>query len=808
MNARKTIIISLLLLLSISTVSANIDSLNRLLRVAPYKASIYNELATAIRDSSRTESIRYSRLALEHAAIERNRDAEALAYAVIGQNFLAQSVLDSALVNLYKSLKICKEIERHEYTAEMLNSIGVVYYRKGEIDKVIEYWEESASYIEKSGNIRDNATLYNNLGLLQHHLGNYVESLYYNEKSIEIKKEFNDIKGIAYSYNNIGSIYDVLGDYSRAVENYHLSLSYSEQIDDDYMISVAYNNIATVLRAYGQTDNALEYFEKSLSFKQKINDQTGMANIYTNIGMLYQGANNDVEALRHLYKAKYIYEEIGHLAGLAIVHGNIGNLYFLQGDKKKALEYQNKALEISMQARSQISIIRSYLNLGKIYSELMQYGLSEEYFLRSLNTQGGTNTTRIDAMREIANLYNTTGRFEDAVKYLFDYIELKDSVFNETKHKQITQMQTIYETEKKKQQIETQELVIEAQMLENRRQIVVRNFLITGSLLFVIIAVIAIIAYRHKKKSSRLINEKNVLLEQVNEEVRAQNEEIESQNKTVTTQKNLLEAQQKKINDSITYAKHIQSALMLSETYAQQLLGERYYVIFKPKEIVSGDFYWASKVKDDLVIVVADCTGHGVSGAFMSLLMISFLNEIVRKKEITNPAAILTELRNSVVESFVFNADSDMKREGMTASVTVINEKSKSCNWAGARNPTWVMRKHYAGKQSIIIERLKSDATSVALHNKMKDYNSRELNLNPGDRLYMFTDGIIDQFGGKDGTKFSSDRLEKILLKTADSSLNTQGKTLETEINKWLETGNNITHDQIDDITFLAIEIN
>ncbi|MFW5792824.1 MAG: tetratricopeptide repeat protein [Bacteroidota bacterium] len=796
------IFISLLVFSSASFSQPNVDSLKNLLSKSKEKAQLYNQLSEAVRDSSRTKSLEYSKLALDYAIAEKNDEQEGFALSLIGQYYLYTALYDSALIYLKNAYDIFYPLDLYSEISEVLNSIGVVYYHIGEIDSVFHYWDRCIHYNEKSGNIKDNAVTYNNIGTLNHHMGNYSDALFNHEKSLEIKLELNDKRGIAYSYNNIASAYDVLGEYTKAIENFQNSLKYSEKIKDSYLMSVSYNNIASIYKAWNEYDKALEYYQKALNMKQEIDDKKGVANVLNNIGSIYDKKENLDKAFKYYFEAKNAYESIGDKLGLSVSYNNIGGVYYKKRKTAKAIEFHKLSLKISEEVKSHYGISSAYVRLGRDYINLNKYDIAEEYFIKCINYNADYGFTRnkIEAFEELAKLYQIQHRFEEALSSYKKYTELKDSVFNEKKHEQFAQMQTLYESEKKKQEIQKQQLIIENQKIENRRQITVRNFLIAGSASLLALVFLIFAGYKQKMRSNRFIKEQNQLLEQANEEIRAQKDEIEAQHRTVSEQKNFIENQKKKIDDSIKYAQHIQSALMLSEKNAKALLGD-FFVIFRPKEIVSGDFYWATRVNDKLIIALADCTGHGISGALMSMLGISFLNEIVRSKKIIEPANILNELRRILIDAFTQNSDADMKREGMSISILSFDTKSMECLWAGARSPLWIIR----NDNNKIIEEIIPDKTSVAIHLKMKDFQTHTINLKKGDKLFMFSDGIIDQFGGPDGKKFTKKQFKNILLKSASNSLDRQKADIEHVLNIW-QKPNPVEHfDQVDDITVLGV---
>ncbi len=307
--------------------------------------------------------------------------------------------------------------------------------------------------------------------------------------------------------------------------------------------------------------------------------------------------------------------------------------------------------------------------------------------------------------------------------------------------------------------------------------------------------------------------------------LKAQNRRLEKivklRTREVVEQKEHIELILQDIRSSISYAQRIQQALLPSQEYLKECF-PNHFILFYPRDVVSGDFYWAGKVNDWLIITVVDCTGHGVPGAFMSMLGMSFLHEIVRKHEVTNAAAILNLLRKAVIEALKQTGKRDEQKDGMDMSLAAINLNSNSCLWAGANNPLYIVRKtidefeeltekdpckYITHKyQEVTLLEVKSDKMPVAIHTVMQDYSNHEIDLQKGDRLFLFTDGYTDQFGGPDYRKFMSKSFRELIARTSSLPINQQGKVMEKSFISW-KHNNGEEYEQIDDVTVLGIEV-
>ena len=290
-------------------------------------------------------------------------------------------------------------------------------------------------------------------------------------------------------------------------------------------------------------------------------------------------------------------------------------------------------------------------------------------------------------------------------------------------------------------------------------------------------------------------------IKEAEEEIRQQKEKIEEIHKEVT--------------DSINYAKRIQTSALPDLKQAQKHLSD-IFVLFKPKDVVSGDFYWFAEVENKIVITVADCTGHGVPGAFMSMLGMSLLKEIVVKEYMTQPDIILKRLRKEIIKALGQTGASGEQKDGMDMSLCTINTETLEMQWAGANNPIYLVTGYWSlvtgeanqqpetSNQKLI--ELKPDKMPIAIHDRMDKFTLHEMKLNKGDIIYLAGDGYQDQFGGSNGKKFMSKRFKEMLLEISSKPMKEQHDILEKTINDWMFS-HETKYEQTDDITVMGIKI-
>jgi serine phosphatase RsbU (regulator of sigma subunit)/PBP1b-binding outer membrane lipoprotein LpoB len=331
-----------------------------------------------------------------------------------------------------------------------------------------------------------------------------------------------------------------------------------------------------------------------------------------------------------------------------------------------------------------------------------------------------------------------------------------------------------------KRRIDAQRGKINEQLHELGMQ---RIILIMGFIVLVLILATAYILYR-----SSIQRKKSII-------------QLSEQHGIVSAQKDQIEKILFELTDSIRYALRIQNAVLPNEQTIRGTIPGDFFVMYKPKDIVSGDFFFVDRRGDWTLVAVADCTGHGVPGAFVSMLCISLLNEIVKQQEITRADIILNELRDKVIDSLQQKGIQGEQMDGMDISLLLINNKTYKCHWSGANNPLYIV-----SSKSNKLEEVKPDKRPISIYPDMREFTNHEISANRGDIFYLFTDGYSDQFGGERGKKFMSRNFKNLLAENAHKPMTEQGKILDSAIENW-KYGNGADFEQIDDITVLGIQI-
>ncbi|OQX98789.1 MAG: hypothetical protein B6I20_10665 [Bacteroidetes bacterium 4572_117] len=385
---------------------------------------------------------------------------------------------------------------------------------------------------------------------------------------------------------------------------------------------------------------------------------------------------------------------------------------------------------------------------------------------------------------------------------------MKDSLINENSSNKIVELQLQFEFEKhqKELEIERQKEKLNTIKELNRHKIISYS-LMGGLSTLVIIVFLAYRAYRTKKKDNLLlkvqkdqISQKNEELQLYQEELISQKENLQVQKDMVTNHRDKIAFQNQKITDSIQYALRIQQAILPPKEQITKVFSE-HLLLNLPKDIVSGDFVWLKTFENKIIIAVADSTGHGVPGAFMSLLGISFLNEIVNKTDKIDAAGILNKLRNKLKSSLNQKGNKTEAKDGIDLALCVIDKSSNKLQFAGAYNPLVIIKKD--SNNDYFLTEYKGDKMPIGIHFKEKEsFTNHIIEINRSDKFYMFSDGYLDQFGGLHGRKFLISKFKQLLFKVHDLPMAEQRIRLITALNEWKEN-----REQVDDILVFGFSV-
>lgn len=570
-----------------------------------------------------------------------------------------------------------------------------------------------------------------------------------------------------------------------------------------YQISKAYLPISA--------KKSLNYGEQAFKMSKELKNKNLEANALNLIGTAYYQLENYRDAVKTYEKEYEVRKALKQKSESTKTLYNIASIYEAWGKQSKALSTFKDALPAAKVSKDQALIFECFESIIKLYSSDRKYKEAFEYMTEYMGYRSATHITF--ERKKIAILETQFAEEKRIKEETFQQLANVDSNLNvvkgekevlikDTTQKNIAINDLTIETKE-------QEQTIQVQQAENRRQ---KQWLIAFISFFIVILIFSILLYfqvRAKKKAYKLLLlknaeimeqkeeimvqseqllEKNAQLEESREEIQTQAEQLEFANKELTYQ-------HEQITDSILYARRIQRVMLPQQKFMDELIPDN-MVLFKPRDIVSGDFYWYKQIKNFIVFAAADCTGHGVPGAFMSMLGISFLNDIVSKSRFDKPNEILNSLRKRIKNELHQTGKEQESADGMDMSLCVLDTEYGILQFAGAYNPLYLIRDNE-------IQIYKADRQPVAIYMREKEFTNHEIKVQKGDCIYMFSDGYKDQFGGESGQKFKSKRFNELLLEIHQKPMAEQSKILGKTIEDWMGK----KYDQIDDILVLGVRI-
>ena len=731
----------------------------------------------------------------------------------MGRIHYKQGEMNKALQTYRQSIEVSEEVGHMEEIASSYNNIGGIYMIRGDIDSALIYYHKSLEIKKEMDDKEGMAATISNLGSIYYNRGDILKALEYYEESLDLKEEVGDVNGVATSYNNLGLIYDDQGDLVRALENYHKALEIYENRGDKQAVAISYNNIGYVYEKQGDLKNALEYYQKSLENLREAGNKKGAATTMMNIGSVYEKQGQSGNSLEFYRESLSIYEEIGDTEGMAISYNNIGSNLKKQKKYAEALEYLNRSLDLHEQSGNRRRMVSTLINLAALYRQQGNNTLFKRYAQRAyqISKELGFPQEINSAAALMKDVYLLQGDYRSAYNLYTEEMMMRDSILNEENFKQTQKLQARYEYLKQKavdsvahvKAMQMKELELQQANQEKEKQRIIIYGVLAGLFIIIAFSVFLLRLFIQKRRANLLLEARNEEISHQKDEIEAQRDEIEAQRDLVVLQKEQIEQIHRELSQSIDYARRLQAAILPDEQLIKDVFAG-YFIMFRPRDKVSGDFYWWTRVGDEVIVVVADCTGHGVPGSLMSMLGISLLREIVLKEGITNPASILDHLRMEVIKILDQSGTGTKQKDGMDMSILTINTNTGSCQWSGANNSLLIVSTDNDTRKEI--REIKADKMPIAIYDRMNAFSLHDLKLQKGDRLYLYSDGFPDQFGGAKGKKFKYKPFRELLFHSDGISIESQGQELNRVFDEWIRYDGQV-YPQIDDVTVLGLEM-
>lgn len=596
---------------------------------------------------------------------------------------------------------------------------------------------------------------------------NLTLGLEYARESYEVSRRLGYTRGLIMSLNTLGATYNDMGEYDEALDAHLEGLGYCETYGDPKRTGTCLMNISLVYSSMGDSVNARKYLERAVDIYERDNYEKGLSVAYINLGAQYLAAGMRSEAITSFEKSLALAQklklpvvEAHSWSSLALAHAEDGN-------NAKADECIQHALSMVDTLGDDYLTAQVVYNAAELYYTQEKYDAAEQSFRTSLALyrEIGVREEVVDLYLAMCELYTLREQPDSALHYWKKHMLLKDSLLNEEVLDHQRNLEARYQSEKTQQEIE----------LLTRKGSTRKWFLMAIAVCFLVLVFLVIMLYK-----------RNQFRKNTNMDTAWQNALIEEKNRSIT--------------DSINYASRIQEAVIPSVEQLKNNFTDA-FVFSRPKDIVSGDFWWCTEKntengRGEFFLAGADSTGHGVPGGFMSMLGSVFLFEIITENGVRSPAEILNQLRTKVIAALKRSGSGEGLKDGMDMVMCTFSPDRKTLQFACAMNPLWVIR------GNSVIE-YRPDKFPVGEYpGETRDFTLMEHHAEPGDMIYLFSDGYADQFGGTDGKKFKYKQLRDTLCSISRLACDEQLRLLNEKFMQWKGP-----HEQVDDVLIIGIRI-
>jgi len=820
------------------------------------------------------ESINYYQKSAFYA--DKCGDKKILAGALIntGMEYKNIGILDSALSSLNTGINICQDIGAFHFMANAYISLANIYSLNYETVKVVSYLQKAIDLQKKEKMIDGEMVARMNLASYYSEIGQHKKSQEIYQYILLNINKIKDPAIIASCYNNMATNETQLGNYNTASNYMHIMLSMSKELNSPVGIATAQINLADILYQRGLLDSSEYYVHSAIILSDSIGLDNGIAHALQIYSSIYLNKGDYASAIQSLLKAEHLFEKVENLEQIANVRIKIGETYVKQGAYEIAYEYFEKVHVFAVQYELDEFVGTSLTGMGSINQENQEFELAEQKFISAYEyfIETGKKPYVITSLGNLGDLMFAQKKFSGAKSYYFEafsiarsignglgvaeyesniaqcylklgnkdsaqffaknsiklsqdmelteitkdnskilfeifktqkqwgkslemlelHIQLRDSLHSKSNQKEIIRQEYKYEYEKQaaadsiafEKEQEIKEIEIDKQKAEIKAKRNQQYALFGGLLLIAIFAGFMYNRFKITRKQKGIIEDAHFQLEEKNQE----------------------------IMDSIAYAKRIQSAILPPSKLVKKYLPNS-FILYKPKDIVAGDFYWMENKEDKILFAAADCTGHGVPGAMVSVVCNNGLNRSVREYNLSDPGKILDKTRELVIAEF--EKSEEEVKDGMDIALCSISKNKLA--YAGAHNPLWIIRNGEiietkadlsAGTSSQTTENgytlyeVKADKQPIGKFDNSTPFKTHTFDLISGDTIYIFSDGYVDQFGGEKGKKFKAKALRKLLLSFQNESMDDQKKLIDEAFEKWRGS-----LEQIDDVCVIGVRV-
>lgn len=780
--------------------------------------------------------------------MSKGQDTIAIRYVREGTSYYARGNWEEALRSWFRAQSFYSKQNDETGESMVLDTIAGKYYQYGLYKKSAEYYEKEFLLCSKD-DLKKMAAISEMVASSYYYLP--VDSLsanWFNYAS-EYYASVSDTAGYLRCIEKLASVYLRQGIYNMANEKYRILQSAYMRKRDFRNFAVTCNQVGFLLFKKQQFNEALEAFSTAVTYSEKSGrDDFFLTDVYSNLAICHQNMGLHQEMLIDFRKALQSAKNSGRIDEAARIERILATIYFRKGDNYHAELYCLSCIESAGLSRNFDILQLCYRDYSEVLEKGNDFVKALEYYEKYLSLRDSLAFIAMIREKEEADLISSfdeaeqrikfdladeeireleiktlraeSSRRENALKLLIKQRELDRSekerlaqslVLEQEKNqvrekeqqvKSLEQQRLIQQLEIKRKDDEaivlqkTNEALEKDKMLKDtelRNEKFARKMAVWLGILMVLVALSILLGLLSVRKKNIKLADSKREIEKINSDLELKNVEVLKQNEKIRQQKDIIEQKNQSITDSIQYASRIQSAVLPPVDFLSEW-GFDNFILYKPKDIVSGDFYWGSRKEDKIIIAAGDCTGHGVPGAFMSMLGHAFLDEIVNTIRIKNAAMILNVLRDEIIGTLKQKGNIGEARDGMDISLIIFYPGEGKIDFAGANNPVYLIRERE-------LKKIQGDRMPIGIHAATGiPFSNQSMKIKKGDCLYLFSDGFADQFGGVHGKKFMYKPFQELLIGHHIKPMHQQKEILDSTFEEW--KGH---REQVDDVLVIGM---
>ncbi len=579
----------------------------------------------------------------------------------------------------------------------------------------------------------------------------------------------------------------VLGDLNRSLECFIENKGLAKKLNQSSKIIESLNAIGNLYVSNERFDNARLTYHEARAYSVFTKNKVKKCLVESNLAIMYSKIKQNDSAIFYgnLVINNASEEQAKNLSFMGNIYGTLLSAYSELRNKDSVAKYSAIVLEYYKNGGDLLGYAGTLYNIGTFYYKMKDAETSLKYFELAYKANPDNVELAMSINKALGDVYYELKKYIKSAEFYNTAFFLKDSVNKLRTVEKLSEMEVKYETGKKEEELKRLSAEQEISALRMKQSRTLTTISIISVVVFLVIAVVLYKQNKNKKQANALLQK--------------QNDEITHQKKEIT--------------DSINYAKRIQLSILPPDKMVKRLLPDA-FIFYKPKDVVSGDFYWVEEKNNLVMFAAVDCTGHGVPGAMMSVVGMSLLNRAVNEKDLTKPSDILQHLDMGVTDTLRQNQEDNAVKDGMDLSLCTYNAQTKELQFAGAFNNLWIVRKNFSSSHKITSDKeilfedslleIKADKFPIGSNTDgvADNYTNHKIQLQTGDYIYLYSDGFADQFGGPKGKKFKYNALKKLLISIHDLSPAQQHEAIKTAYENW--RGN---LEQIDDILVIGVRV-